>query len=191
MPKTEKREKEERKKLWDILEEVEDPRSPLGRRYSLVSILRLMFSGFLCGQNNTAEVIRWAKKLSKKHKEALGFSTSIPSEGTLCNLFAKMDVAGMEKLLNEKTLEQAKDGKTLLHIAMDGKTIKGSAYNDVAAVHLLSCFAIGLKQTFRQQQQEPGDNEINTALKLMKGLNLEGVVVSGDAIFAQKKSAKK
>ncbi len=182
-----KNENAENKTLWELVEEIKDPRSASGKRYKLGNILRLMLSGFLCGCNSTAAVIRWGKRISKKHKEALGFSRRLPSEGTLSNLFGKMDVSAMEEVLNGKKLKQAKESSTLLQIAIDGKTIKGSAYNESPAVHLLSAFAVGLKSTLKQYEQENGDNEITSALKLLKDMPLEGVVVSGDAIFAQKK----
>jgi hypothetical protein len=172
--------------VWELVNKVEDPRSPSGRRYPLANILRMMLSGFLCGRNSTAAIVRWAKTLSKNHKQALGFS-SIPSEGALSNLFAKMDVAGMEEVLNKNKLEQSKEFASLLHIAIDGKTIKGSAHNEAPAVHLLSAFIVDLKSTLKQYQQEEEDNEITSAIKLLQNVKLENVVISGDAIFAQKK----
>ena len=176
----------EKMTIWELVNKVKDPRNPSGLRYPLVNILRMMLSGFLCGRNSTAAIVRWAKTLSKNHKQALGLS-SIPSEGALSNLFAKMDVAEMEEVLNKNKLKQSTEPTSLLHIAIDGKTIKGSAYNEAPAVHLLSAFIVGLKSTLKQHQQEEEDNEITSAIKLLKDVKLENVVVTGDAIFAQKK----
>lgn len=178
--------KNEKITIWELGNKITDPRNPSGRRYPLVNILRMMFSGFLCGCNSTAAIVRWAKTLSKNHKQVLGFST-IPSEGALSNLFAKMDVDQMEEVLNNNKLRLLTESTSLQHIAIDGKTIKGSAYNENPAVHLLSAFVVNLKLTLKQHQQEAGDNEITSALKLLQNIELENIVVSGDAIFAQKK----
>jgi CHASE1-domain containing sensor protein len=172
--------------VWELLDKIKDPRSPSGRRHPLGAILRMMLSGFLCGRNSTAAIVRWAKTLSKNNRQALGLS-KIPSEGALSNLFAKMDIAAMEEVLKHNKLEQPTGALTLIHIAIDGKTIKGSAHNEAPAVHLLSMFVVGLKSTVKQHQQEEGENEITSALKLLQNVNLKKVVVSGDAIFAQKK----
>lgn len=179
--------KKEFESLWELLERVKDPRSRSGRRYPLGNILKLMLSGFLCGCNCTAEVIRWAKKLGKKDKKMLGFEERFPSEGTLSNLFAKMDVGEMEQVLNRDNWIEIGEANSVMHIAIDGKTIRGSSSADTPAIHLLSAFAVSLKSTLKQHQQEPGDNEITSALKLLQGVNLKGTVISGDAIFAQKK----
>lgn len=173
--------------LWALLDAVPDPRDPSGRRHLLGNILRLMLTGFLCGCNCTAEVLRWAQKLSKQYKTTLGFPNKLISAGALSNLFAKIDMASLEKILNEQKFNTMKDPSTLLHIAIDGKTIKGSAYNLNPAVHLLSAFAVKLKATIKQEKEQSKDNEITTAIKLLQGLELEGTVITGDAIFAQKK----
>ena len=173
--------------VWELLGKVKDPRNPSGRRHGLPSILRMMVNGFLCGCNSTAAIVRWAKRLSKTHKEALGFSGAIPSEGALSNLFAKMNVSEMEDTLNKNKLKQSMKTQSLLHIAIDGKTIRGSVHKEAPAVHLLSAFAVGLKSTIKQCQQDAAENEITSALKLLQTVELERVVITGDAIFAQKK----
>lgn len=180
---------EETKKiaLWDLVEQVKDPRNPSGLRHPLKSILRLMISGFLCGCNCTAAVLRWAKRLPKAHREALGFPKALPSEGALSNLFSRMDVVAMEQVMNRDNWIQVKESPSIMHIAIDGKTIRGSSHVDTPAIHLLSAFAVGLKSTLKQHKQDPGDNEINSALKLLKDVDLTNIVISGDAIFAQKK----
>ena len=173
--------------IWELTEAIKDPRDPSGKRYPLSNILRLMFSGFICGCNCTAAVIRWAKRLSKKHKEELGFPERFPSEGTLSNLFSAMDVDAMEKVLNKGNWIKMRESSSVMHIAIDGKTIRGSSCKDTPAVHLISAFAVSLKSTLKQHKQDPEDNEITSALKLLKNADLRGIVLSGDPIFAQKK----
>lgn len=173
--------------LWTLLDTVPDPRNPSGKRHSLGNILRLMLSGFLCGCNCTAEVLRWIERLPKQYKTVLGFPEKVISAGTLSNLFAKIDMASLERILNGQKLDQAKETSNLIHIAIDGKTIKGSAYNLSPAVHLLSAYAVKLKATIKQEKEQSEENEITTAIRLLQGLDLEGTVITGDAIFAQKK----
>lgn len=176
--------------LWTLLDSVPDPRNPSGKRHSLGNILRLMLSGFLCGCNCTAEVLRWFKRLPNHYQIVLGFPDKVISAGALSNLFAKIDMASLEQTLNRQTFDLAKDTPNLLHIAIDGKTIKGSAYNSSPAVHLLSAFAVKLKATIKQEKEESGENEITAAIRLLQGLELEGTVITGDALFSQKKSVR-
>lgn len=56
-------------------------------------------------------------------------------------------------------------------------------------MHLLSAFTTNHQAVIGQLKMEKGENEITAALRLLEKLNLEGAVITGDAIFAQKKSA--
>lgn len=179
--------KKTKKRLSEVLKEIEDPRNGSGRRHGLEGILKMMVSGLMCGCNNTAEVVRWGRRLSKQHKEALGLGRGIPSEGALSNLFRKMDMKEVEKRLGRWEVKEKKEGERM-HVAIDGKTIKGSAYKETEAVHLLSGFATKYRKVMGQIAQRKGENEISAAVRLLEELEIEGCVVSGDAIFAQKKS---
>lgn len=51
----------------------------------------------------------------------------------------------MEEVLNKNKLERSTESLSLLHVVIDGKTIKGSTHNDTPAVHLPSAFIVELK----------------------------------------------
>jgi len=53
---------------------------------------------------------------------------------------------------------------------------------------LLAAFSQRLLGCLGQLRVEPDANEITAALRLLKELPLAGVIVTGDAIFAQKES---
>src|SRR5215207_3280845 len=72
------------------------------------------------------------------------------------------------------------------HIALDGKTLRGSRRLDAAPLHVLSAFATELGAVIGDLVVPPEANEITAALTLLKGLPLEGAIVTGDAIFAQR-----
>ncbi len=72
------------------------------------------------------------------------------------------------------------------HIAIDGKTLKGSRRLDAKALHVLSAFATALSAVIGDMVVEPGQNEITAALAFLKELPLEGAVITGDAMFCQR-----
>ena len=75
------------------------------------------------------------------------------------------------------------------HVALDGKRLRGSApagHDGSAGVHLVAAFASRLGAVIGQLQVEPDGNEITAALALLKGLPLQGTVVTGDAAFCQR-----
>lgn len=71
-------------------------------------------------------------------------------------------------------------------MAIDGKTLRGSRRDDRRALHVLSAFAVDVGAVIGDLTVEPDANEITTALELLKGLALDGAIVTGDAIFAQR-----
>jgi hypothetical protein len=77
------------------------------------------------------------------------------------------------------------------HIAIDGKSLRGTSQDTVPAVHLLSAFVVKNQCVINQVKMNEGENEITAALRLIKDTTVEGGIISGDAIFAQKKSAKR
>jgi hypothetical protein len=71
-------------------------------------------------------------------------------------------------------------------LALDGKTLKGSRRLDAKAIHILSAFATGLSAVVGELTVEPDQNEITAAMVLLKGLPLDGAIITGDAIFTQR-----
>jgi hypothetical protein len=72
------------------------------------------------------------------------------------------------------------------HVAIDGKRLRGSATAHSTGVHLLAAFSASLQGVIGQLAVAPDSNEITGALRLLKTLPLDGVVITGDAIFTQR-----
>jgi hypothetical protein len=80
----------------------------------------------------------------------------------------------------------ALDGRGPGHFALDGKTLRGTRRGEARALHVLSAFATDLSTVVGDLAVGPEANEITAALTLLKGLPLEGAVITGDAIFCQR-----
>jgi hypothetical protein len=72
------------------------------------------------------------------------------------------------------------------HVAIDGKRLRGSARAQASRVHLLAAFSATLQGVIGQLRVAPEANEITAALQLLKMLPLDGVVITGDAMFTQR-----
>jgi hypothetical protein len=73
---------------------------------------------------------------------------------------------------------------------MDGKTLRATHQDEVPLIHLLSLFVVENKQVIFQTKMEEGENEISAAIRFIKDTEIEGGIITGDAIFAKKKSVK-
>lgn len=176
--------------LWECLEGIEDPRDKSGRRYELGSVLKLLLAGLLCGRKSLGQIVLWGRSLSPKAKEAMGFKKKVPCVATLSNLLRRLHVGKFEEALRQYTLKGEKVLEPGTHVALDGKTLRGTHQGDVPLVHLLSVFLTRTQGILGQLRMEEGENEITGALRLLSSLPLEGAIITGDAIFAQKKSVR-
>lgn len=70
-----------------------------------------------------------------------------------------------------------------LEIALDGKTLKGSADGSLPGVHLLSAFAPSICAVLMQLRVDRKTNEHKAALEMLGLLPLRGPVVTADAMF--------
>jgi hypothetical protein len=119
---------------------------------------------------------------SEQFANALGFQgTATPSCTALHYLFKVLDTKAFEKCLSDWAAGCRKSGWK--ELAIDGKTLRGSQGHQVPGVHLLAAFSHKAKEVITQVPVGAKTNEHKAALELMKLIPLEGVVVTGDAMF--------
>lgn len=172
--------------LWDCLCEIKDPRRAAGRRYSLPGILSLLIAGVLCGKLSIRAIARWGRRLSREQLELIGITRGVsPGQTTIHSLLVKLAPADVETALG-KWVRSFSDNSAL-HIAIDGKSVKASAAADYPAMHLLSAFCSSLSAVFYQSLVGEKRNEISGAYNLLENIPVKDNVLSGDAIFCQKK----
>lgn len=169
--------------LWDALGEVPDRRGRQGRQYELRSILGIAVAAMLAGANDLRAIFRWGRRLRPEALRLFGIESGrAPCHATYHYFFRSLDGEALSRTLGRLTLGEAVAG----HIAIDGKTLRGSRRHDGDGLHVLSAFATGLGGVIGDLIVEPDANEITAALTLLKGLPLEGATVTGDAIFTQR-----
>jgi hypothetical protein len=115
----------------------------------------------------------------------LGFTRlDAPGKGCLSYLFRRLDIAAFEQALARWILARCPEVGDA--IALDGKTLRGSARKGVPGVHLLAAYAPKVTAVLGQLRVDAKTNEHKAALELLGLLPLEGKVVTGDAMFCQK-----
>jgi hypothetical protein len=169
--------------LWDALGEIEDRRGRKGRQYRLQSILGVAIAAMLAGANDLIAIFRWGRRLKPEALRLFGIENGkAPCHATYHYFFQALDAASLSQALGRFA---AGDGGAK-HLALDGKTLKGSRRLDAKAIHVLSAFATGLSAVVGELTVEPDQNEITAAMVLLKGLPLDGAIITGDAIFTQR-----
>jgi predicted transposase YbfD/YdcC len=94
----------------------------------------------------------------------------------------RLRVRALERALARWVAQAGAPGQACL----DGKSLRASRSGPYPALHLLALYSERLGGVIAQMPVPPDQNEITLALKLLKETPLEGIVLSGDAVFTQK-----
>jgi len=168
--------------LLDRLAELTDPRDRKGRQYPLVPLVALALVAILAGNTSVAAIAHFGRLRKHRLGHALGFHNgNMPCANTLTNLFAILDADHLDRLIGAWLADRHADGWD--HIALDGKTVRGSRDGDTPGVHLLAAYAPQASAVLGQMTVEATTNEHKAALRLLGVLPLAGAVVTADAMF--------
>ena len=175
----------ERLSLIEALASVPDPRRRKGVRHPLTAVLSLTVLAVLAGMKSLEAIAQFGRDHGTALAHALGFRRGkTPAKGTLSKLFRRLDIDAFEAALSRWLLSRQDDGWQA--VAVDGKTLRGSADGATPGVHLLTAFVPTAAAVLRQLRVDGKTNEHKAALQLLGVVPLAGKVVTGDAMFTHR-----
>jgi len=181
--------------LLTVLADVPDVRGRHGRRHPLAAILGLACAATLCGARSYSAMADWGRSAGAELAQALGFTyRTTPCAATFYLVFRRLDWVQVEHVLGRWTDAVLRAAPApvgdLEGVAVDGKTLRRSRKQGAPAVHLLSAVSHRLGLTLRQAAVADKTNEITVVQPLLRGLLLEGRVVTVDALLTQREVAQ-
>jgi hypothetical protein len=176
--------------LWTAFSEIDDPRSPQGRRHPLQAILTLAAVAMLSGARSLYAITQFGRDRGKSFAAALGFTRERPPCcATLHYLFAALNRQKFEKAIRRWTAGRTAAGWQSMSI--DGKTLRGVQGHKVPGVHLLAAYAHEAGVVLDQIPVQAKTNEHKTALALLNLIPVKDKLVMGDAMFCQRDLSRK
>ena len=176
--------------LLDAFKQVPDPRKRRGVRYPVEALLTLAATAIICGMRSVNAIGDFGRNHFELAKE-LGFRRKrLPCQGTFHYLFKDLDIDKCEAALRVWALTFCEADGTPKSIAIDGKSLRGSAREAIDCVHLLSAYCDQAGVVLAQVEVDGKTNEPKTALELLRLIPMKGTVVTGDAIFTQRDLSK-
>jgi hypothetical protein len=177
-----------RSTLLDHFSALEDPRQAWKVVYPLSEILLIVPCGIMAGAEDFADIERWAMHKLAFLRRFLPFVRGVPSHDTLndvmnalpAKLFSECVIAWAESLR-----EQPPD-----IVAIDGKTWRRAHAAGGAPLHLVSAWASRQRLVLGQEAVDKKSNKIVAIPLLLARLELEGALVTIDAIGCQKDIAE-
>jgi hypothetical protein len=175
--------------LIDVLRTITDPRKRRGVRHPLICILAIATCASLSGARSFEAIAQWAGELSREALRRLGGKRATPpSEKCFRLTLQRLDAAAFDQQICSWLARH--NILAGMGIALDGKTVRGARDGDKSAPHLLSAVLHREGIIVAQQQVGEKTNEIPCVQPLLQDLNIEGSVVTADAMHTQKETAR-
>ncbi len=159
--------------LAQALAEVNDPRKPSGRRYSLVSLLLLLAAGLLSKATSLRSIARWGRLHAEAVARPLGFTQGhMPCCATLHRVLVRLDAQELDQCLTTwlRNTTPLASGEG---IGVDGKTVRGVP----GGLHLLAAYAHEAQVVLAQEAVDSKENEIVAAPRVLQTLQLKDRVL--------------
>lgn len=167
---------------------IDDPRCDVNVIHPLVNILKLVMVAVLCGMDELDKIIDYGEN-KKEFLEKEFNITSIPSKPTLTRVIAMLNpkVLSLSIVCILKTLVK----NEIKQIMIDGKAIRST--DAIKAIETMMNIVTAYTNTgiaLGQVVVDNKSNEIPAARELIELLDVEGTVITADAMHCQKETAE-
>jgi len=171
-------------------DDLEDPRVDRTKDHLLSDILAITILAVICGAEGFTDIAHFGRAKLKWLKTFLPLPKGIPSHDTFGRVFAMLDPAGFERCFQRFVGAMVQRTGGVL-IAIDGKTLRRSfdKASNKAAIHMVSAWCRENHMVLGQYKTDAKSNEITAIPELLKLLDIQGSLVTIDAMGCQKQIA--
>lgn len=168
---------------------LKDPRVVGRSRHLLFDIIVLAICGVIANCDDWPDIALFAQKREAWFRRFLRLPHGVPSHDTFERVFAALEPRAFERCCLA-WLREVAGLVGVGQIAIDGKTLCGSAGSALGPLHLVSAWATQAHLTLAQVAVDGKGNEITAIPQLLTLLDLSGALVTIDAIGCQKAIAQ-
>ena len=173
-------------RIKDLFEGVEDPRVDRTKKHPLESVLYIVLCGTIAGIDSWIGYQDYGEEHEALLKNFIDLPHGVPSHDTISRVIESLNVENF--LACFESFTQQFVARTKGVISVDGKTMRGSfdTRKGVKARHIVSAWANGCKLVLAQEKVDDKSNEITAIPELLKRLDLQGQIVTIDAMGCQR-----
>ena len=173
--------------LAEHFSEIEDPRrTGFAHRHDLVEILVITTCALFSEVEGFEDIVRWARVKETWLRRFLVLKNGIASADTFARVFRLLDAKAFESAFRSWVRSVL---PVFQQVAIDGKTLRGSADGERSPLHMVSAFATDVGLALGQEAVADKSNEITAISALLEALAIKGCLVSIDAMGCQKEIA--
>jgi predicted transposase YbfD/YdcC len=170
------------RKFKRVFSQVADPRAS-NAQHPLLEIVFIALAATLCGAQHCTEMEQFGRSKEAVLRQVLELKHGIPSHDTFSTVFRALKPHAFEAALAKfaKAFNR-RLGKPRI-IAIDGKSLRGAYRRGgrFTPLHMVNVFACEARLALAQRKA-PQRNEIAGALEVLALLDLDGAIVTADAL---------
>lgn len=172
----------------DFFEDLDDPRMDRKKLYPLNEILLLTLMAVVCGSEGWEDIEAFGEEKLDYLRQFLPYEKGTPSDDTLRRLFRRIDPKAFQERFVKWTQSLSNLNSKL--ISIDGKVSRHTFDKDQNPLYMVSAFASEARLVLAQTKVSDKSNEITAIPELLALLDLEGSIVTIDAMGCQRSIAE-
>jgi predicted transposase YbfD/YdcC len=174
------------RKLRRMFRALKDPRAS-NSRHDLVDILVIALAATLAGAKTCTEFEFFGQGRRELLRQFVELEHGIPSHDTFCNVLRVLDPRGLDTVLRKFSKSFGIKGV----VSIDGKALRGAFARGRKAtpLHMVNVWAAGTRMALAQRKA-PNRNEVAGALEVLALLDLDGALVTADALHCRPDTAQ-
>ena len=169
-----------------------DPRMSGRVRHKLTDMITITICAVISGADTRTDIEEYGKAEYDRLKDFSELPSGIPSRDTFGNVFAVLSVSGSENCFPSRVRSVSEVAEGNL-IAIDGKTLCNSydRSSKKAAIHMSSAWASENRVVPGQVKTDEHSDEITAIPELLKMSEINGCIVTTDAMGTRKETASR
>lgn len=177
---------DDRSFLVRCFSELDDPREDINKKHLLADIIAITICGVIAGFEGWEDIAMFAQRRQKWFQGFLQLPHGIPSHDTIRRVFLMLDAKRFGKCFSLWMQEIQRASMNKIY-ALDGKTLRRSFDQAAgkAAIHMISAWAVEEGVSLAQMAVSEKSNEITAYPELLDLLDLQGALVTIDAMGCQ------
>ncbi len=186
------------KEVVQHFKQLEDPRSAVNRRHPLASVIVIAIMAVLAGANGPTAIAEWAKMKCEFLLKLLDLPHGIPKKDVFRRVLITLKPDAFQACFTMwRTALRAAAAKAMgverPTLAIDGKTARRShdRRRNLGALHSVTVWASEFGLTLAQVATAEKSNEITAIPELLSLVDIQGAIITIDAMGTQTAIAEK
>jgi hypothetical protein len=191
--------------VYRAFEHIDDGRHKRGVRYRVALILTLIVLAKLAGMTTPAAIAEWVRLRAGWLRQVLPCTRkSFPCAATYSNVLRAVDAEQVRQVINDwlsrlgatqrcgeepsRLLEQEEERQEHVHVALDGKTLRGTLGHSAAdqkKMHQLALYETQTGVILKEQVTGEKQNELSIVSQFLTPVLVKGRIISADALHTK------